>query len=190
MSQNATLEPVAADDQAYIEEEVFDPDIIDGVPVEDVAVSKRTRQHSELAATVCYHLLAWRKANGIGGRVLAGDAAFRFRRQPELVFGIDVAYMSAALAAAPADATVIDGVPVLAVEILSPSDAHRAVARKVRSYLDAGVGLIWIVDPDLKMITVFRPGTKPQLVSGDDTLVGDPELPGFRVAVKDVLEQN
>jgi Uma2 family endonuclease len=47
----------------------------------------------------------------------------RLRRDPDTTVGIDVVYVSAEVTARQTDeATLIDGVPVLVVEILSPKD--------------------------------------------------------------------
>ena len=192
MSENAMLEPVAAEDEGYIEEEVFDPDIIDGEVLEDTAVSQRTRPHTRLTANVGFLLRLWMRATGVGGEVLAGDAAFRLRHKPDATVGIDVAYMSPALAAsAPPNAKIIDGVPVLAVEVLSPSDRVESIEKKIRTYLEVGVPLTWVIDPGFRTVMVYKPGaSRAQFLAVGDEIIGDPELPGFRAAVKDVFEQN
>lgn len=45
--------------------------------------------------------------------------------------------------------------PDLIVEILSPSDRRGAVREKIREYIRAGVPLIWLVDPELQITTVY-----------------------------------
>jgi Uma2 family endonuclease len=47
-------------------------------------------------------------------------------------------------------------VPDLAVEVLSPEDRPRSVLDKVGEYLDAGVSLVWVVDPKSRTATVYR----------------------------------
>jgi Uma2 family endonuclease len=71
------------------------------------------------------------------------------------------------------------GVPVLAVEILSPTTATRDRGTKRRIYQGAGVAEYWIVDLDARLIERWRPGdTRPEIQ--DDRVVwqaGDlPEL--------------
>ena len=104
------------------------------------------------------------------------------------VVGIDVAVFDAETAAdqppPPEEGEgmhVWHGVPLLAVEVLSPSDQERDVLAKVRSYLAAGVGQVWVLSPGFRTVTVHRPGGKPAIHSGDDVLPGDPDLPGFAV---------
>jgi len=45
--------------------------------------------------------------------------------------------------------------PVLAVEILSPTDKIAVIVAKIRVYLKIGVKSCWLVAPDLKTITVY-----------------------------------
>src|SRR5687768_864150 len=82
----------------------------------------RNRCHSLALVGVATELELWRRGRPEPrGQVLGGEAGVRLRRTPESTVGVDVVYVSAEVAARPAgDTTLIDGVPVLAVEILSP----------------------------------------------------------------------
>jgi Uma2 family endonuclease len=75
--------------------------------------------------------------------------------------------------------------PDLAVEVLSPSDRMADAMSKVAMYLQAGVCLVWLVDPDARTITVFRPDAAMNMLSAGDTLDGGDVLPGFAVPVVD-----
>jgi Uma2 family endonuclease len=121
--------------------------------------------------------------------VLNGDVRCRLRTDPDTLVGIDIAYISPEMAAAaPGNATYIDGPPVLAVEVLSPSDQHVDVAAKVREYLSAGVKLVWIVDPDFSTVVVHRPNEEPELRNRHQRLSGEPWLSGFDVAVAEIFD--
>ena len=77
--------------------------------------------------------------------------------------------------------------PVLAVEILSPSDTQESITDKISAYLRAGVALVWIVEPVFRTIIIYRPDAQPQLVNLDQELSAEPHLPGFRVTVADLF---
>jgi Uma2 family endonuclease len=79
--------------------------------------------------------------------------------------------------------------PDLAVEVLSPSDSHRLVADKIGEYLQCGVTLVWLVDPDAQSVTVFRSLTDVQQLKRDDTITADPVLPGFSCPVAGFFHQ-
>ncbi len=120
------------------------------------------------------------------GEVLTGDAAFRLRKDPETTVGIDAAYVSHERSAV-AGRPLIEGPPVLAAEILAPSDTHEDVGEKLQLYLDLGIAVVWILDPDLRTITVHRPGADPVFFNASQERIGDPELSGFRVRVADLF---
>ena len=94
-----------------------------------------------------------------------------------------MAYISPEHAArTPRPSRFVDGPPVLAVEILSPSDQHEDIAEKVRLYLDSGVFLVWVVDTEFGTVTVHRPDASPSC-STPRRKSTPTHLPGFRVPV-------
>jgi Uma2 family endonuclease len=117
------------------------------------------------------------------GLVLVGNVGVRLQRDPDTTVGIDIVYLSAEQAARLSDTPVIDGSPILAVEVLSPNDTQEEINDKIDLYLQAGVALVWIINPYHRTIELFRPGAEPQLVNVLQVLSGEPELPGFYVPV-------
>ncbi|HEX2281812.1 MAG TPA: Uma2 family endonuclease [Thermomicrobiales bacterium] len=77
--------------------------------------------------------------------------------------------------------------PDLAVEVLSPSDRIADALAKIAMYLDAGVRLVWLVDPADQTVTIFRPDTTPSKLAADDALDGGDVLPDFRVPVVEIF---
>jgi Uma2 family endonuclease len=150
----------------------------------------RNRFHSRVLMRIGQILLDWLDRQPMPrGQIVGGEAGFRISKNPDSVFGVDVAYVSASvLALVSEDTSLIDGVPILAVEILSPSDTHEEVHEKVADYLKAGVALVWIVDPDDQTVRIYRPDARPELFNADHELSGDPHLPGFRVPVRRLFE--
>ncbi len=117
------------------------------------------------------------------GRVQGGDARIRLFRDPDTFVGADIAYINADQAARnPMKAPFIDEPPVLVVEITSPSDTAEGTAEKIRLYLEAGVPLVWEVNPFFRTVTVYRPDAPPALFNDTQHLTAEPHLPGFRSA--------
>jgi len=80
-------------------------------------------------------------------------------------------------------------VPDLAIEIVSQNDSYSDVEAKAEGYLQDGVRLVWIFDPQRKKIAVHEIGSKSYTVlSEEDTLTGGDVIPGFEVAVKALFE--
>lgn len=73
----------------------------------------------------------------------------------------------------------------LVVEVVSPNDLTRKVNEKVKSYLAAGFGLVWVADPDWRYVHVYRPDGSIQLFTENDEITGEQALPGFRAKVAD-----
>lgn len=77
------------------------------------------------------------------------------------------------------------GVPLLAIEILSPSTAPRDRGAKRRIYQRAGVEEYWIVDLDARLVERWRPAdTRPEIA---DQLL-EWSLPGGAVGRLDVRQ--
>lgn len=145
----------------------------------------RNPDHSYVTINIGSELRTWNRGRPAPrGRVVGGEAGFLLRRSPDTLFGIDVAYASPELTAkTPPGSSFFEGLPVLAVEILSPSDSEKRVNRKLEHYRKAGVPLVWLVDPVLQTVLVLRLGQQPVLFNREQEVTAEPELPGFRVAV-------
>ena len=145
----------------------------------------RNRWHSRIMARVAKFLDNWLDQQPEPrGSVLCGEAGCRLRRNPDTTVGIDVVYVPPEVAARESeDTSLIDGVPVLVVEILSPNDTQEQVDEKTDDYLSAGVALVWVIDPHDRTVLIYRPGAEPELVNARQILSGEPQLPGFQVPV-------
>jgi Uma2 family endonuclease len=149
----------------------------------------RNRWHSRILIRVGYLLENWQQGQPEPrGSVLGGEAGVRLTSDPDTTVGVDVVYISPEVAARQSkDTTLIDGVPVLAVEILSPSDTQDEINEKIDSYLSAGVPLVWIIDPRRRTVTIHRPNQEPEMVNVHQELSGEPHLPGFHVPVAELF---
>jgi hypothetical protein len=62
-----------------------------------------------------------------------------------------------------------------------------SVTRRIAQFLGRGIAVVWLVDPEGRSVSVYRPSQLPQVFEGDDELTGDPELPDFRCRVADLF---
>jgi Uma2 family endonuclease len=76
--------------------------------------------------------------------------------------------------------------PDLAVEVISPNESLYKVDRKLREYLDAGVTLVWVVNPDARTVTIHRAHSVTRLQE-NEYLDGENVLPGFRCPVASIF---
>lgn len=156
---------------------------------QDKSLTYRNRRHSRLEAVIAQMLRNWlAQQPWPRGEVYAGDAGCILSRNPDVLVGIDVAYVSADMVARQSEATtMLEGVPTLAVEILSPSDTQQDIDEKLAKYLGAGVPLVWLVDPTDQTVVVYRPRAAPELFNIHAELTAEPHLPGFRVPVAKIF---
>jgi Uma2 family endonuclease len=150
----------------------------------------RNRLHSRTMIRVGKFLDNWLdEQTPPRGQVLGGEAGVRLGRDPDTTVGVDVVYVSAdVIIRQTEETTLIDGIPTLAVEILSPNDTIEEVHEKIRIYQSAGVPLVWVVHPYDRTVTVYRPGAEPDSFNIHQELSGEPHLPGFRVPVGRLFE--
>ncbi len=149
----------------------------------------RNRFHSRIEVKFAFQLESWlRRQPKPRGEVVCGECGFRMGGPGDAAVGIDVAYVSAEVAASMSPKQrIYDAPPVLAVEILSPSDTSENIAEMIETYHRHGV-IVWVANPDFRTVSVHRRGQLVGYFNESEELVGDPELPGFRVAVADLFD--
>jgi Uma2 family endonuclease len=60
------------------------------------------------------------------------------------------------------------------------------VQRKMAEWLDNGIRLGWLIDPDAKRVYVYRPGAEVEQLDNPDIVAGDPVLPGFVLKLSEI----
>jgi Uma2 family endonuclease len=78
-------------------------------------------------------------------------------------------------------------VPDLAVEVLSPSNTVREMAIKRGHYFEAGVRLVWIVDPETRTVAVYTEQDNPIMLDSSATLDGGEVLSGLAFSLADLF---
>lgn len=94
----------------------------------------------------------------------------------------DVAYLSAArwpLGRRAPDTDPWPAVPNLAVEVLSPTDRIQEVDNKIHEYFEAGVELVWVVNPRQETVSIYSSPRQVTILGKTDTLTAGEVIPGF-----------
>ncbi len=78
--------------------------------------------------------------------------------------------------------------PDLAVEVLSAGNTRAEMTRKVREYFEAGVVLVWLIDPRKRTAQVYSKPDRSVLVRAHQALDGGDVLPGFALVLADLLD--
>lgn len=77
--------------------------------------------------------------------------------------------------------------PNLAAEVLSKSNTRKEMAIKRVEYFEAGVELVWEVDPKKRTVTAYTSLTEFITLGINDTLDGGTVLPGFQLPLQDLF---
>ena len=122
------------------------------------------------------------------GMILGANPGFIISRDPDTVRAPDIAFIAREnLPASLLTSAFWPGAPDLAVEVLSPNDKTGAVDDKIRAWLTAGTKLVWIVDPQLQTVTVYRSAIDVAVKTVADELDGGNIVAGFRTPVADIF---
>jgi Uma2 family endonuclease len=76
------------------------------------------------------------------------------------------------------------GIPLLVVEVLSPSTARRDRSRKTRIYLRAAVCEVWLVDPSARTIELHTTAGVERFAG--EARAASAAIPGFTLAWTDL----
>jgi Uma2 family endonuclease len=159
-------------------------ELVDGSLVEkDVSF-----EASALAGVLISFLRAFVVPRNLG--LISGEQGM-VRLFPGLVRGPDVAFVSwgrvpgRRMPRKP----IPNLVPDLAIEVLSPGNTSAEMERKRREYINAGVTIVWVVDPRKRTIRIYTsPKSFTEFVESD-TLDGSPVLPGFKLRLRELFAE-
>jgi Uma2 family endonuclease len=144
-------------------------------------------RHGEVASNIAALLGPYIRMHNLG-RGFAAETGFLLKRKPDTVRAPDFAFISTAnLPTSDPIEAFWPGPPDLAIEVVSPGDATAEVAEKVEEWLAAGCAAVWVVDPKLQMVTIFRSLSEVEIKAAGKTLSGDPVVPGFSCAVAELF---
>jgi Uma2 family endonuclease len=165
---------------------VLDPEkkyeIVNGQPEEKEMAGAL---HSGVGSRLIIRLGVYAETHKLGA-VYGADATYQIGLNERLP---DVSFISASRLPQDGEPTtkwMI--VPDLAVEVISPNDLYGKVKSKIHEYLAAGVREVWIVEPEFKMITIYRSPTDFTVFAEDDELVSEAVLPGFRLKLSELFQ--
>src|SRR5215208_2320374 len=159
-------------------------ELIDGEPVE---MTPSADESSSFGATILGLLWSHVRPRGLG-RLYGADGGFVLFPDRPTVRVPDAACVRAERAPqGQARRSFPRLAPDLVVEVLSRSDRASEVVAKLEMYQEAGVPLIWLVDPEQTTITIIASGNSTRVLQSGDTLDGGDVLPGFSVAVAEIF---
>ena len=143
--------------------------------------------HGRIQSTLNVLVGSYVRAQALGA-VFGQDTGFRIRSDPDTVRAPDLAFVHRDRTALIAPRGYAALAPDFVAEVLSPDDRPGEVLIKVGEWLDAGVILVWVIDPDGRTAAVYRADGSVAIVASDAELDGEGVLPGFSCALSELFE--
>lgn len=142
--------------------------------------------HGAVSARLTARLSVFVDERGLG-LVFGQDTGFKIESKPDTVRAPDVAFVARERLDAVHERGYAALAPDLLAEIVSPDDRPGEILAKVAAWLEAGVRLVWVIDPLRKVARVYRPDGSMTSLEEEDALDGEDVLPGFRCGLKGLL---
>lgn len=76
--------------------------------------------------------------------------------------------------------------PDFVIELRSRSDNLPPLEDKMLEYIANGAQMAWLIDPLRKRVYIYRPNRDAEILEDPETVSGDPELPGFKLDVREL----
>ncbi|GMU54309.1 MAG: hypothetical protein AMXMBFR33_34550 [Candidatus Xenobia bacterium] len=156
---------------------------------EVVALSPTGGTHGQVECNALLVLAGPVKAQRLG-RLYVGEVGVVIEQDPLTVRGADVAFVhrdQGPVATSPEGYLLTP--PALVVEVLSPNDRASEVEGKVQEYLQAGVQVVLLLDPQNLCATLARPNSTRLVLQANERLELPELLPDWSVAVGEFFEE-
>lgn len=143
-----------------------------------------------LHGVVCWlisSLLAQYIARRGAGYACTNDTGIVVGRRPDTVRGADIMLFLESKTWDQLGRGYVEDIPNLIVEVLSPDDRPGKTNRRIEQYLRRGVPLVWLIDPEDRIVTVYRPNEFHKVLDETDELTGNGVLPEFSCRVADLF---
>lgn len=120
--------------------------------------------------------------------IVGGRASFVLAATPPTVLAPDIVFIQHDRVPGEEDQGAFGLLaPDLAVEVISPSNHPEQMTGRVLLYLNAGVRMVWVVEPRTRAITVYTPDRDAHVYMEGETIDSGDVLPGFTLSVSDVF---
>jgi Uma2 family endonuclease len=159
-----------------------------------VPILPSTMEHGEIGSNIVILLGIYVRQHKLG-EIYIAETTFRIGesgRKPDVAFVSQERIPENRRQASPIP-------PDLAIEVVSPTDKVYDVLEKVFAmltdafglrleYLNAGTKMVWVIEPVLKTVTVYRSPSDIKILTLNDTLTGEEVVEGFQCAVAEIFE--
>jgi len=155
---------------------------------EVVEMPRPGKEHGMVCANIARILGNYAVAQN-RGYVCSNDTGIIVERDPDTVRGPDVMFFDDDNEREDVEKKWGETSPLLAAEVLSPNDKIGKVHRRIEQQLDFGTALVWLVDPESMIVTVFRRNRQHFVLGSGDEISGEDVLPDFQCLVAEFFRK-
>ncbi len=175
--------PMTADELFALPDDGLRYELVDG---ELRTMTPSAGEHGVIASRLDRRVATWVETQHLG-LVFGAETGFRIRTDPDTVRAPDLAFIRGERISDPSVLqSYVPIVPDLVAEVISPNDRYTEVDAKVAEWLDAGVELVWVINPRRRTVAVHSPGGILLRTEADE-LTGGTVLPGFACRVAELF---
>lgn len=166
--------------QDFVEQPENSDDLFEMIYGEITKVSPGRTRNSSFPFTLAFKVQSFCQSRDLPCYISGADGAYALHGH---VVAPDFAYKRTPMR----DEYPDPEAPLWVVEIISPTDKAPDIRRKRQIYLNAGL-LYWEMYPQAESIDVYTPGQLMRTVDVEGTLDGGEVLPGFTLAMRELLQ--
>lgn len=78
--------------------------------------------------------------------------------------------------------------PDFVLELMSPTDVLEQLQNKMREYMDCGVKLGWLINPDERQVEIYRQDQEKEVLNNPQTLSGENVMPELIVPLEEIFD--
>ena len=139
-------------------------------------------QGSHWEAEVIFELGLWTRSNG--GMFFSSNGGFRLpngsMRSPDAAWVSNASWKALSKAQQRVYAPLC---PEFIVEILSATDSRKRLEAKMAMWIAKGARMAWMIDPYAATVSIYRPGSMPEVLERPEWVEAATVVPGFRLAM-------
>lgn len=142
-------------------------------------------EHADTTQRLSSYATVYAYTHNLGNGL--AEVGFIVATNPDTVLAPDFAFIPSDRVPKPMPKGYLTIVPDIVLETRSPEDTKKEVATKVERWLNFGVRIVWVADPQTRTFTIHHADRTVQILRSGDVLSGEDALPGFTFPVSELF---
>jgi Uma2 family endonuclease len=153
-----------------------------------IVMSPTGSQSGKFNMSLAFQVEFWNRKAGKPGVVFDSSTGFKLSngatRSPDVSW-IELARWNSLTARQQRGFAPID--PDFVIELMSPTDELDELQNKMKEYIDCGVKLGWLINPDQRQVEIYRQEKAKEVLDNPSNLSGESVLPGLIVELAEIF---